>query len=55
MSVLDLLKRLGARDMTVFVFSTLQLEISFKMSVLRASETAWDSRYDLFCVLNFQA
>ena len=32
------------------MFSTLQLEISFKMSVLRPSETAWGLRYDLFCV-----
>ena len=36
--------------MTCFVFSTLKLEISFKMSVLRPSETAWGLRYDLFCV-----
>ena len=38
--------------MTCFAFSTLktsQLEISFKMSVLRPSETAWGLRYDLFC------
>ena len=34
--------------MTCFVFSTLKLEISFKISVLSPSETAW--RYDLFCV-----
>ena len=32
------------------MFSTLKLEISFKMSVLRPSETAWGMRYDLFCV-----
>ena len=36
--------------MTCFVFSTLKLEISFKMSVLRPSETAWGLRYDLFRV-----
>ena len=46
----DFLRRLGARDMTFFLFSTLQLEISFKMSVLRLSVTAWGSRYDLLCV-----
>ena len=39
-----------ARDMTCFVFSTLKLEISFKMSVLRPSETAWGLRYNKFCV-----
>ena len=32
-----------------------QRENSWRMSVLRPSETAWGSRYDLFCVFNFEA
>ena len=32
------------------MFSKLKLDISFKMSVLRPSETSWGVRYDLFCV-----
>ena len=31
-----------------------QRSISFKMSVLRTSETPWVWRYDLFCVFNFE-
>ena len=36
--------------MTCFVFSTLRLEISFKMSVLRPSETIWGPSYEGFSV-----
>ena len=51
----DLLKQLGAQDMACVVFSTLKLEISFKMSVLRSSETAWVCICDLLCILNLEA
>ena len=41
--------------MACFVFATLKLEIPFKMSVLRPSETAWSLRYDLLCVFDLEA